>query len=140
MKGGGGLDAADEKRILVVEDDVTIARLIERAFVRLGYTVRVANSCAEARRAAGAAFQCGVFDIELRDGDGVGVALTLLEDERVRTVVFYTGSLDPEARGRAARVGRVIDKLSPFSDLENHVAELVASPARSRNTPKHRKP
>src|SRR5690349_2523471 len=92
---GGGSD-----RILVVEDDLVIARLIERGFVRLGFVVQVASSCAEARDAPGQ-FRCGVFDIELGDGDGVELAVELLARGSVRTAVFYTGSLDADARRRA---------------------------------------
>lgn len=127
MEVGGGSDPAGKNRILLVEDDLVIARLVERAFVRLGYGVHVARSCAEAHVVASSAFQCGVFDIQLKDGDGVEVATALLAGRTVRTVVFYTGSLDGEARARAGRVGRVIDKLSPFDDLKNHVAELMSA-------------
>jgi DNA-binding response OmpR family regulator len=118
---GGGLG---DERILVVEDDLVIARLIERGFVRLGFVVHVATSCVEARAATGP-FRCGVFDIELGDGDGVELAVELLSRGSVRTAVFYTGSLDADARRRAIGVGRVIDKLSPFADLGSHVFELV---------------
>ena len=119
---GGGTGA---QHILIVEDDHVIARLIERGFVRLGYDVKVVTSCAEARAVTGQ-FQCGVFDIELSDGDGVELALSLLAKGSVRTVVFYTGSLDADARRRALGVGRVVDKLSPFSDLGGHVMELIS--------------
>jgi DNA-binding response OmpR family regulator len=119
---GGG---SGDQRILVVEDDQVIARLIERGFVRLGYDVHVATTCADARALSGQ-FRCGVFDIELGDGDGVELALRMLAKGSVRAVVFYTGSLDSDARQRAAEVGRVVDKLSPFSDLGGHVMELIS--------------
>jgi len=119
---GGGTGA---QHILVVEDDEVIARLIERGFVRLGFNVRVVTSCEEARAVAGQ-FRCGVFDIELGDGDGVELALALLARGSIRTVVFYTGSLDSDARRRAVAVGRVVDKLSPFNDLGCHVIELMS--------------
>jgi len=119
---GGGMGA---QHILVVEDDQVIARLIGRGFVRLGYEVRVVTSCAEARAVAGE-FRCGVFDIELSDGDGVELALALLAKGSIRAVVFYTGSLDSDARRRAVEVGRVVDKLSPFNDLGCQVIELVS--------------
>lgn len=128
--GGSNSDRAGKNRILLVEDDDVISRLVERAFVRLGYGVHVAKSCAEAHRVSHTAFQCGVFDIELKDGDGIAVASALLAGRTVRTVVFYTGSLDGAARARAGRVGRVIDKLSPFDELKNHVAELMSSRGR----------
>jgi DNA-binding response OmpR family regulator len=112
------------QHILVVEDDQVIARLIERGFVRLGYEVRVATSCAEARAVTGR-FRLGVFDIELADGDGVDLAQAMLAKGSLWTVVFYTGSLDSEARRRAKEVGRVVDKLSPFNDLGCQVLELM---------------
>ena len=117
---GGGTGA----HILVVEDDLVIARLIERGFVRLGFSVQVATSCAEARALTGP-FRCGIFDIELGDGDGAELAFSMVARGVVRTVVFYTGTLDSDARRRAVGIGRVVDKLSPFSDLGGHVMELV---------------
>lgn len=126
MEIGGGSDGSSELRILVVEDDRILARLIERAFVRLGYSVRVAMNAADAYDAA-ESFSCGVFDIELPDGDGAALAEALLERRAVRTAVFYTASLDAEARRRAARIGRVIDKLTSFVELKDHVAGLVRS-------------
>jgi DNA-binding response OmpR family regulator len=118
---GGG---SSGQHILVVEDDEIIARLIERGFLRLGYDVQVVTSCAEARALTGS-FRCGVFDIELGDGDGIELATRMLAKGYVRAVVFYTGSLDSDARRRAGEVGRVVDKLSPFSDLGGQVMELI---------------
>jgi len=131
--GGRGVD----NRVLVVEDDAILARCLERALVRLGYSVRLAGSCAEARRTTDGVVQCGIFDIELGDGDGVACALAMLEERKVTTVVFYTASLDADTRRRAARVGRVIDKLAPFAELTNHLAELmtVRRTARARAGP-----
>jgi DNA-binding response OmpR family regulator len=119
---GGGSAAGG---ILVVEDDQVIARLIERVFVKLGYSVQVATSCAEARVVADV-FRCGIFDIELGDGSGVDLARAMLARGDVRAVVFYTGSLDSEARRQAAELGRVIDKLSPFAELREEVVELMS--------------
>jgi CheY-like chemotaxis protein len=119
---GGGAGAQD---ILLVEDDEVIARLIERGLVRLGYDVRAVSSCAEALAVEGQ-FRCGIFDIELGDGDGVELALALLARGSIRTVVFYTGTLDSDARRRAVDVGRVVHKLSPFNDLGCQVIELIS--------------
>jgi DNA-binding response OmpR family regulator len=112
-------------RILVVEDDAVIARHIVRALSRLGYCVQGARSCAEARAAARGVFRCGVFDIELGDGDGVALAEALLGEQLVRKVVFYTGSLDPHSRRRALAMGSVVDKPLPFGELLKELVPLM---------------
>jgi DNA-binding response OmpR family regulator len=124
---------AYEMDILVVEDDVVIARLIERTFMKLGYSVRVTQSCAEAETAAPRAFRCGIFDIDLADGSGVVRARPRLEKRAVSGVVFYTGSMDPDVRREADLIGVVIDKLSPARDLEHQVMELLQR-TRSRSS------
>lgn len=123
---------AGDAHILLVEDDAAIARLIARRFGRLGYVVSVARSSAEARAATSRVFACGIFDIDLGDGDGVDLATDLFASGVVRTVVFFTGSTDPDVRRRADRIGRIIDKLSSTSVLENHVLDLLS---RARGSP-----
>ena len=96
-------------RALIVEDDPVVARSIARRLLRDGYVVSLAQTC-RAARAAGAGFEVGIFDLDLPDGGGADLADELLRLGAVRTVVFYTGSVDHAQRQRASVLGAVVDK------------------------------
>jgi ActR/RegA family two-component response regulator len=102
--------------LLHVEDDEFITRSLRRWFERRGFTVTGVASCAEAR-AQSATFECGVFDIDLPDGDGIGLASELLERRIVGRVVFYTATTDGDATARASRLGPVVTKGDDLSKL-----------------------
>lgn len=56
-------------KVLVVDDDPVIAELIRRVLETDGYTVELAGSLAQARRAAGP-FAAVLADVRLPNGDG----------------------------------------------------------------------
>lgn len=98
-------------KILVLEDDPTVRRLVVRVVRPLGTEVVEACFCAEAR----AVKDCGlgVFDVDLPDGDGVELAQELLKTGQVGAVVFYTG----RPMNRAADVGAIVTKGSDAAEL-----------------------
>jgi DNA-binding response OmpR family regulator len=104
------------KRLLLVEDEATLARAMGRLLRRSGYDVFLAGTCDEARRAAGT-FSLGVFDVDLTDGDGITLAEGLLEGGTVRRAVFFSGTTDAAQRTRAARLGPFIEKSRGFPSL-----------------------
>lgn len=105
------------KRLLLVEDEATLARAVARLLRRREHEVLVARSCDEARSASGS-FSMGIFDIDLPDGDGLSLAQELLGRSIVRRVVFFSGTVDPLVRVRAANIGPFIDKAQGFPVLE----------------------
>ena len=59
-------------KILIVEDERRVGRFIERALHEQAYTVRLVESCAEARDAlAESPYDAIVLDLGLPDGDGL---------------------------------------------------------------------
>jgi DNA-binding response OmpR family regulator len=103
------------KRLLLVEDELTLARALARLLRRAGFEVFPAGSCDEAREAPGT-FSLGVFDIQLPDGDGVALAEEL-STSTVRRVVFFSGIVSGVQRRRAERLGPFVEKSSGFSAL-----------------------
>jgi DNA-binding response OmpR family regulator len=112
------------KRLLLVEDDPTLARAITRLLRRRGYEVYLAGTGAEARAAEGT-FSLGVFDIDLPDGDGVSLAGEISEKGVVRRVLFYSGTVDPGTRKRAQSVGVFVDKLKGFPGLAEAIEQAM---------------
>lgn len=64
-----------EGRILILEDDTSLARALKRMLARRGYAIRIVSSLAEARRLlASDPPDVVLADIALPDGDGVAMA------------------------------------------------------------------
>lgn len=99
------------QRLLVVEDDVAVARALSRTLARRGFAVAVARSCTAAR-SFNESFDFAVLDLDLPDGNGVDLASQLLDDGKIPSVVFFTGSRDPALLARARKLGSVVVKSS----------------------------
>ena len=104
------------QRLLVVEDDVTVARALSRTLARAGFTVAIARSCAAARALA-QRFDFAIFDLDLPDGNGVDLARELIAGGRVPSVVFFTGSSDTALLARARRIGTVFIKSAGVGEI-----------------------
>ncbi|HWZ87237.1 MAG TPA: response regulator [Polyangiaceae bacterium] len=104
------------QRLLVVEDDVTVARALSRTFARRGFSVVIARSCAAARALA-QRFDFAVLDLDLPDGNGVDLARDLIARASAPTIVFFTGSHDAALLARARRLGGVVMKSAGTAEL-----------------------
>lgn len=121
--------------LLLVEDDLLLARALVRSFGMRGMRARHVARCATAAALRGP-FPIGVFDVELPDGDGIELARLLMLRGVVSRAVFYTGCAEPRRLARARDVGLVFVKsgnLSPLMDgLSFRGGELsVREPVRS---------
>ena len=114
------------QRLLVVEDDVTVARALSRTLARRGFTVAIARSCAAAR-ALPQHFDLAILDLDLPDGNGLNLARELLASGRLASVVFFSGSSDAALLGRARRVGTVISKSAGTSEIVALLSQDSAS-------------
>src|SRR4051794_27303115 len=97
------------QRLLIVEDDLTVARALSRTLARAGYSVALARSCAAARSLA-QSFDLAILDLDLPDGNGVDLARALLADVKVPSVLFFTSSSDTSLLARARCLGSVMVK------------------------------
>lgn len=102
--------------LLLVEDDLLLARALQRTLVAKGITPRHVACCTTAAALRGP-FVVGVFDIDLPDGDGVELARLLLRRGTVRRVVFYTACVHPTRLARARDLGTVFVKSSHLGSL-----------------------
>jgi DNA-binding response OmpR family regulator len=114
------------KRLLLVEDEATLARAMARLLRRSGYEVFLAGSSEEARAAPGT-FSLGVFDVDLPDGDGLDLASALMSSGAVRRAVFFSGSSSPGRRAKAARLGPFVEKAKGFPELLHVIGLALAS-------------
>ena len=92
-------------RLLIVEDEAVLRKHIARLFVREGYEVTTASTCAEALGAlAHAHFATVVLDVMLPDGNGLDLLAVLSRDERPARAVVMTAFSSPENEVRAQRL------------------------------------
>jgi len=125
------------QRLLVVEDDVTVARALSRTLARTGYSVAVTRSCSAAL-ALTQSFDFAILDLDLPDGNGVDLARTLLASAKVPSVLFFTSSNDQALLARARCLGSVITKSLGTSPILSYLTTLgseSADPPQSRTTP-----
>ncbi len=112
--------------ILLVEDSSLLASSLARCLARRGYIVRTAATTAEAEASVEKEpLDCGIFDIQLGDEDGITLAARLLDARRVRCVVFYSGTIDGLSLDRAAALGPLVHKEEPLEELARAVLAEV---------------
>jgi len=96
-------------RILVVEDELSVAELLQRSLERMGNTCHVAPSAQEAARLLDEQVPDAVtLDLGMPDGDGLDwlESVAASRPELARKTLVITGrTLDPDAVARLTRCG-----------------------------------
>lgn len=102
-------------RILVVEDEVNVARTLTERLSTEGYDVAWARTAAEAEmQDANAAFDLVLLDVGLPDRPGFEVARTLRARHPKTAIVFLTAFGTPEDRVRGLQLGAEDYVVKPF--------------------------
>jgi DNA-binding response OmpR family regulator len=109
---------------LIVEDEPAVGRALARTLRKEGYHVDVARTHADSLTFFGE-YDCGVFDIELPDSDGVDLAESLASRGIVKFVVFFSGMSDPAAEQRARGRGMYVHKSEGIGRLRSIIAGAV---------------
>lgn len=122
------------QQVLLVEDDVTVARALSRTLARCGHAVTVARSCSAARTLTHT-FDVAILDLDLPDGNGVDLARELIHAGKVPSVVFFTSSTDRALLARARRRGAVVMKASGTGLLLSLLFPDAADPPQSGTAP-----
>ena len=105
---GGLTSAVSSRKVLVVEDDEPVQRLITRALEREGFGVEAVADAAAARQAAVSGdFDLVILDLRLPDADGLDVLTQMREVVEVPTIIVS---------GRGAEGDRVLGLTSGADD------------------------
>jgi len=113
-------------KVLVVDDDETVARVVAELMRSVGLPVTVAHSVADARRLADH-FAVGVFDIDIGGGSGIELARELIAAGCVERVVFFSGSESNDLLQRTRPLGEFLVKGVDTLRLKDHVLGLARS-------------
>ncbi|HTQ02799.1 MAG TPA: response regulator transcription factor [Polyangiaceae bacterium] len=112
--------------VLVVEDDVALASLLERVFAEEGHNVSVSTSLAKADAAlANSPFDLVVLDWMLPDGDGLALCARLQGRKPPLAVVMLTARGEVQDRVTGLRVGADDYIKKPF-EIEELLARVEA--------------
>ncbi|WP_346267208.1 response regulator [Halalkalibaculum roseum] len=121
------------KKVLIVEDDMIIAMVLERMIVKLNYTVL--DKVITGEEAVSSATQHKpdliLMDIQLKDGtDGITAMERIRENSNV-PVIYITGNSDQYYKNRAKATDFVDYLVKPIqmSDLEESISKAFGEKA-----------
>jgi DNA-binding response OmpR family regulator len=104
-------------RVLIIEDDRMVARLVERILVEAGYAVDVSQNAEEgSERSLSVEYDAILLDLELPDRNGLDVLRTLRREGRDTPVLIMTGHDEDEEMVRGLDAGAddyVVKPVSP---------------------------
>jgi two-component system, response regulator RegA len=131
------MNAAEDKTLLIVEDDRPLRERLARAMEARGFTVAIAESVAEGRaRAKEAPPAYAVVDLKLEDGNGLDVVETLHSVRPDGRVVVLTGFGNIATAVAAVKYG-AIDYLPKPADADDILAALMATPGGKPKPPEN---
>ncbi len=89
-------------RLLIVEDDIALQKMLTWDFEDLGYTVVGVTSCEQAReKTAGSDFDLALIDYHLPDGTGIDLLKDLRAHSPQMPVIMCSGLTCAETASRA---------------------------------------
>lgn len=121
-------DTGSGPRILVVDDDAMILRLLRQIFSRAGFEVEEAGNITDALKLLKTA-RCALLitDLNMPDGNGVDLIREWRRSGSELPALLLSGSLEEEVREEASRLGRVTCMSKPVDQalLLGTVRELL---------------
>lgn len=85
--------AAEQRKLLIVDDDMSLRQILAWGFEDMGYAVWTAANCHQAAVIAGrVAFDCVLLDFWLPDGTGHALSLELADRLPQARIVLMSGN------------------------------------------------
>jgi two-component system response regulator HydG len=106
-------------KILLIEDDISFCKLLEKFLIKKAYDVTIAFSAAEARLAIKKeSFDLILMDIRLPDSDGIGLMTEFKNSNSEIPVILMTGYSDVNTAVKAIKNGAADYISKPFNPEE----------------------
>ncbi|WP_264553191.1 sigma-54-dependent transcriptional regulator [Flavobacterium sp. N2038] len=106
-------------KILLIEDDISFCKLLEKFLIKKAYEVSIAFSAAEARLAIkNESFDLILTDLRLPDSDGIGLMSEIKNSHPHIPVVLMTGYSDVNTAVKAIKNGAADYISKPFNPDE----------------------
>jgi two-component system response regulator HydG len=120
-------------KILLIEDDISFCKLLERFLVKKAYDVTIAFSAEEARLAIKKeSFDLILTDLRLPDSDGIGLMTEFKNSNPNIPVILMTGYSDVNTAVKAIKNGAADYISKPFNPDE--VLLVITNALQSENT------
>jgi two-component system response regulator RegA len=117
----------NDRTLLLVDDDKAFLTRLERAMVRRGFEVRIADNVADGLAAVNESPPAfAVVDLRLEDGNGLEVVAALHQKREDARAVVLTGYGNIATAVTAVKLGAV-DYLSKPADADDVINALLAS-------------
>lgn len=101
-----GLPSTDNRRVLIVDDQLALLEGLEIAFERAGQEVVACRTFEDARnRLLTEDFHCLVTDVRLGAFNGLQLAVIARDKSRDMGIIVFSGFDDPVLREEAAHLG-----------------------------------
>ncbi len=128
---------ADDKSLLIVDDDAPFLNRLSRAMEKRGYQVRLAESVAAGLAEVGKAPpKYAVIDMKLEDGNGLDVIAALRKVRADARPVMLTGFGNIATAVEAVKLG-AIDYLAKPANADDVDAALMAEPGKKPEPPEN---
>jgi two-component system response regulator HydG len=106
-------------KILLIEDDISFCKLLEKFLIKKAYEVSIAFSAAEARLAIkNESFDLILTDLRLPDSDGIGLMSEIKNSHPHIPVILMTGYSDVNTAVKAIKNGAADYISKPFNPDE----------------------
>lgn len=118
-------------RLLVLDDEETIRRVLSIFFEKEGYGVTTASTATEAKDLAHREeFALGIFDINLAGEDGLDLLRYFKTNFPSLPIIIYTGLEDEDSLDRATYRGAngFLRKTEPLENLFEAVKSYIGKP------------
>ncbi len=135
---GVGLPPPEETPIVVVDDELTVLSLLEKALSREGYPVEAFGSAPDAlQRLAKGGVALLITDIRMPEMDGIELSRLALEEDPDLAILVLTGAADTDTAVESLRLG-VRDYLTKPISVES-LNESVSRALRRRGQELYRR-
>jgi DNA-binding response OmpR family regulator len=121
-------------RILVIEDEEKIAKIVKAYLEKEGYVVTIAQTGQKALSALKDGFDLIILDLMLPDTDGEDICQTIRKDSDI-PIIMLTAKSDEDNRVKGLGIGADDYVVKPFSPREL-VARVKALLRRHKGTKK----
>ena len=118
-------------RLLVLDDEESICRILSVFFEKKGYDVTTAGTSAEAiRLVGGEAFDLGIFDLNLAGESGLELLRYFKSNFPELPIIIYTGMSEEDTLEQAMFRGAngFLRKTEPLDNLFEAVKSYVGKP------------
>jgi DNA-binding response OmpR family regulator len=124
---------SEGRRVLVVDDEALVTRMLETAFKQAGWSAFAAGSLAEASRLiASERFNAYVIDKNLPDGNGVDLIRQVREGSAAAVCVLITAYSSVESARETLRLDIDAYVEKPFDDITKITEQVAALCAQRR--------